>query len=232
MIRVTRSGEPAAFTSKGRYQVARPFLFVDQLRKCAYCERFPEVEFQDVDHFRPKRIYPWLRMEWTNLLFACQQCNRRFKRAHFDLIDEAERLVADTPPPGSERPKFIDPADPLDVDPVAHIRFAPMDRQGAWWPIARRQSPRGSYCCRHLGLRRPGLIDQYRRRAELVEAAVTEFEHATTGTELAKRRAWKHVTRFARPEQEFSALAWDIIDRRIPPSRRDAYGVRLDRPGC
>lgn len=43
--------------------------------KCAYCERHLG-EDGDVDHFRPKSLYPWLAFEWVNLFYVCSQCNR------------------------------------------------------------------------------------------------------------------------------------------------------------
>lgn len=47
-------------------------------RKCAYCETVESPGFvMQVDHYRPRDLYAWLTWEWTNLLFCCQQCNRK-----------------------------------------------------------------------------------------------------------------------------------------------------------
>ncbi len=40
---------------------------------CAYCE---EVDKGEVDHFRPKKLYPELVYEWVNWVFVCHTCNQ------------------------------------------------------------------------------------------------------------------------------------------------------------
>jgi hypothetical protein len=60
--------------------------------KCAYCEE--ERRKLDVEHYRPKnRVteedghngYYWLCYEWTNLILACKDCNRDWKKEHFPI---------------------------------------------------------------------------------------------------------------------------------------------------
>ncbi len=41
--------------------------------KCAYCEQLSNLE---IEHYRPKEAYFWLKIEWTNLLYSCHDCNR------------------------------------------------------------------------------------------------------------------------------------------------------------
>ena len=41
--------------------------------KCCYCE--DESIDGEVEHFRPKSKYPWLKNDWQNLLWACHKCN-------------------------------------------------------------------------------------------------------------------------------------------------------------
>jgi len=44
--------------------------------KCAYCESFIEnVDYGDIEHFRPKAKFPELAVTWDNLLLACKKCN-------------------------------------------------------------------------------------------------------------------------------------------------------------
>lgn len=46
--------------------------------KCAYCEsKYTHIMPMDVEHFRPKSIYPWLKFNWDNLLPSCIDCNRK-----------------------------------------------------------------------------------------------------------------------------------------------------------
>jgi len=49
--------------------------------KCAFCET--NIERWDVEHFRPKSLYPHLAFSWDNLLLACPTCNGH-KTNHFE----------------------------------------------------------------------------------------------------------------------------------------------------
>jgi 5-methylcytosine-specific restriction endonuclease McrA len=51
-------------------------LFESSHQKCAYCEcNATEGGYIEIDHFRPKSIYPESVFEWNNLLPSCRQCN-------------------------------------------------------------------------------------------------------------------------------------------------------------
>ncbi|MBO9733195.1 MAG: hypothetical protein J7623_31425 [Chitinophaga sp.] len=60
------------------------------LNKCAYCEAL--CHHPDVEHFRPKGTlfahprntfgYYWLAFEWTNLVPACHECNKVFRKGN------------------------------------------------------------------------------------------------------------------------------------------------------
>jgi hypothetical protein len=61
--------------------------------KCAFCECDTSAgAAYDVEHFRPKFLYYWLCYEWTNLLLSCRTCNEIYKRTHFPLENEMDRL--------------------------------------------------------------------------------------------------------------------------------------------
>jgi uncharacterized protein (TIGR02646 family) len=62
--------------------------------KCAYCECNIRLgAHYDAEHFRPKIQYYWLGYEWTNLLLACQKCNRDYKGTQFPIVDEFKRVL-------------------------------------------------------------------------------------------------------------------------------------------
>lgn len=43
---------------------------------CAYCDSFPiATGRKELDHFKPKREFPELACEWSNLYLACSGCN-------------------------------------------------------------------------------------------------------------------------------------------------------------
>lgn len=44
--------------------------------KCAFCESFIQnVDYGDIEHFKPKSKFPELAVSWDNLLLACKKCN-------------------------------------------------------------------------------------------------------------------------------------------------------------
>ncbi len=56
-------------------QIKEP-LFESSNEKCAFCECKPgEGGNIEVEHFKPKSIYPELTFEWSNLLPSCRKCN-------------------------------------------------------------------------------------------------------------------------------------------------------------
>jgi uncharacterized protein (TIGR02646 family) len=52
-------------------------LFESSHQKCAYCERNATEGggYMEVEHYKPKSLYPEYIFEWVNLLPACRQCN-------------------------------------------------------------------------------------------------------------------------------------------------------------
>lgn len=93
--------------------------------KCWYCESKEDRSDKDVDHFRPKSVYPWLAFDWNNYRFACTFCNRRRgndnieggaggKAAEFPLHNGCDHATcADEIP--NEVPLLLDPCSPRDV---------------------------------------------------------------------------------------------------------------------
>ena len=102
------------------YQIAREHLWKSQHGKCCYCEKWEERAGNDVEHYRPKSIYWWLTFTWTNLMYACEQCNSK-KSARFGLLS-GERLKPEAAAPGTEVPLLLDPSDTR-LNPVEHIEF-------------------------------------------------------------------------------------------------------------
>lgn len=111
-------------------------LRADQYDKCAYCETcFVHSSPGDVEHYRPKAGYRqtavgplhgpgyyWLAYEWTNLLFACEDCNRIRKRQLFPLAnDPAGRARTHHDDLTQEAPLLLNPT--TSPDPATHLTF-------------------------------------------------------------------------------------------------------------
>ena len=44
--------------------------------KCAFCESYIEnVDYGDIEHFKPKSKFPLEAVVWNNLLLSCKKCN-------------------------------------------------------------------------------------------------------------------------------------------------------------
>lgn len=99
--------------------------------KCAYCENKVDTT---VDLYRPPVYYPWLSMDWSNLLPACSECNHK-KGALFPIQDENNRIkiaplnrnewIANSATLLSEAPLLLNP----EIDePAEHLSFFPDGR--------------------------------------------------------------------------------------------------------
>ena len=44
--------------------------------KCGYCESYiSNVDYGDIEHFKPKSKFPLESVKWDNLLLSCKKCN-------------------------------------------------------------------------------------------------------------------------------------------------------------
>lgn len=77
MARFTRT-QPEPITTSD-YRKFRPYVRSDFEGRCAYC-LLKEVlaggeENFELDHFRPKVLFPTLKIDFYNLYYACHPCN-------------------------------------------------------------------------------------------------------------------------------------------------------------
>jgi uncharacterized protein (TIGR02646 family) len=129
-------------------------------RRCMYCEDAPADE---VEHFRPKDLYPELVFAWSNYLYACGICNGP-KNNRWGLLGARGPAVTEgarrrgfpvvPPPPG--HPALIDPSleDPLKylfLDLQTFV-IVPLPGNSA------RKSARASYTIKILDLNKDLLI--------------------------------------------------------------------------
>ena len=155
------------------YKYPRDWLMEAFNGKCAFCEsRIDAQQPGDVEHFRPKREvhnddgtdaqfttsagtsrkhpgYFWLAYEWSNLLIACNTCNRSAKRNFFPIENVAERATRPSAT-AKEKAHFINPCE---EDPAPFLRF---EDTGMAIPFG----PRGEKCVEMLKLNRDALVDE------------------------------------------------------------------------
>ena len=125
--------------------------------RCAWCE---DSEAGEIDHIRPKALYPGETFSWPNLLRSCGGCNRA-KGGKFALVDNNElvditrRHGTPVVPPRTGRHAVIDPRveDPmrlLELD-IAGGTFRLQPRFG----LATAERHRADYTTCLLKLNRP-----------------------------------------------------------------------------
>lgn len=80
---------------------------------CAYCEgKFEDNSYAQIDHFKPKSLFPELCFDYNNMNYSCEKCNN-FKSNKFD-----KKLI-----------------NPTEDNPEEHLKFdgvylVPLDERG------------------------------------------------------------------------------------------------------
>lgn len=219
------------------YDTVKPALHEAQHRKCCWCEKsVDEAEYNDVEHYRPKSVYWWLAWEWTNLMFACPNCNRSAKNDAFPLAPGSPVLQAPPAAPVAEAPLLLDPADlSATDDPLDLIHFR--RSKGQWTPFAPQQNLRGSETIRVLKLDRPSLLTAYTSHVdELLAPEVGRLaEKMAPGMHMRARvhEAWRRLTgRYLNHRQPYLALVYhalpQVLDERATGWR--AFDLAVPRP--
>jgi uncharacterized protein (TIGR02646 family) len=163
--------------------------------RCMYCE---DSVAHQIDHFRPKNLYPEHTFTWQNYVFSCGVCNGiGCKGSRFAVLSSRSRRYVelkhtrDVPlvvPDAAKTAMLIDPRreDPMRfmiLDLIFPFHFHPRHGRGC---VARA---RASYTIEVLGLnRREKLI---RRRENAYLEYVRKLKEYTAEHEPAKRERCK-----------------------------------------
>lgn len=69
------------------YGDAKPHLSENIGNNCSYCEKSFQDDYRDlqVEHIKPKCIYPNLKTSWNNFLLSCSTCNGRDNKGDKDV---------------------------------------------------------------------------------------------------------------------------------------------------
>ena len=139
------------------------------VERCMYCEDAPANE---VEHVRPKSLYPELAFRWENFLFACGPCNgpkgnrfRLFVPPGAASEHEAARVGGSpviAPPAGDSLlldPRVDDPLEFFSLDLVGTFLFVGRH------PLGSRERRRAEYTLDLLGLNRRDVLVRARRTA-------------------------------------------------------------------
>ena len=198
-------------------------------RRCMYCE---DSVADEVEHFRPKDLYPEVVFAWMNYLYACGPCNGR-KNNKFVVVDGTDAFVdvtrpygAPVVPPASGDTALIDPRreNPLDflmLDLRDTFEFTPIADAGT------QDYERASYTIEVLGLNDRDYLVGARRTAfrnyhALLSAygpernpqrrcagmrAIRENNHPTVWWEMKRQRQrWEELAELFAHAPEFLEL--------------------------
>lgn len=161
MIFQRSPGVPA----QNEYESYRPFLRRDFEFRCAYCLRheffFGGGEAGEIDHFRPRHLFPHLLNDYQNLCWSCHKCNAA-KGGKWPSESQVRQEF-----------RFLDPcAD----DQADHWQTHADGTLTALTPV-------GSYTVRHIRLDRPTLVE-FRRFLLGLQARVIGIEAALMKADL------------------------------------------------
>ena len=178
--------------------------------KCCYCES--KTSPGRIDHFRPKgRVrqrkggdeirpgYYWLAYDWDNLVFACEDCNRK-KFDYFPLENPEQRARNHLEPISRESPLLLNPY--VDPDPSQHITFD----GSACLPITKK----GRVTVSLLKLNRPILQEARQAALENLDVLCDVVRVPNLGDTL-RHKVRRKVDSLAHPDAPWSAVARDYL---------------------
>ncbi|HZH78037.1 MAG TPA: hypothetical protein VEY88_18560 [Archangium sp.] len=215
--------------------------------RCMFCEDNGACQ---IEHFRPKSLYPGLVYAWVNYLFACGQCNapKSNRFAIFSASGEVLELVRPASEPESGPSVLLDPRqdDPMDylwLDLSDTFLFKPIHAAGT------PDHSRAEVTVRWLGLndrdelveaRRSAyanylaLFEQYatRKRSnadpqaiERPRKAIERSPHITVWREMQRQQQTRDELRALFAEAP-EALKWRKAARAGDCARHDPGGTR------
>ena len=67
---------PDSLSNCYRHADVKASILNETAEKCAYCEsKVTHVYWGDVEHIKPKDLFPWHRLDYDNLTLSCAICN-------------------------------------------------------------------------------------------------------------------------------------------------------------
>ncbi|MCC2668141.1 MAG: hypothetical protein K0Q72_612 [Armatimonadetes bacterium] len=188
------------------------------VRRCVYCE---DSLADEVEHIKPKDLYPEEVFRWPNYVYACGPCNGP-KNNQFAVLDEdtgalvrvtRKRKAPVVPPaPGQAallNPREVDPLEYLELDLIDTFTFVP--RAG----LGQRGKRQAEYTIELLFQNRDDLALTHR-------AAYEDY--------LAHLRAYTKCRLAIAPAAELNWLKEQLLGRRNPTVWKEMQRRPNSRP--
>jgi uncharacterized protein (TIGR02646 family) len=150
-MKIERGPDPGLFPHHAHY---KPHLRPVFRCRCAYClmpdDRLGGEEAMTVDHFKPERRYPQLRLAWCNLYYSCSICNSHYKKDHPKPEEEAQGK------------RFVDPCE---EDCDEHFRLVRDNQTGDFCRVS-PLSPAAEYSVFRLKLNQRPFLRHFWRELD------------------------------------------------------------------
>ena len=217
MIKIERSESPQRLVdnpndvNRYNHKEVVSALWNMQNKKCCYCEMYiPETgHLKNVEHSRPRSIFPEQTNEWTNLLLACSQCNGSKSDKYPVILSDSDNdpAVIYMHEHTDEEPAIIDPSNE-EINPEDHISFKVDDGEEDWGlPI--HMSERGHFTIEVTGIYK----DFYIKRRRMYYLNVLGRAYRTllmddvVGDQAALTESRRHFERLLSPHHKFTGFA-------------------------
>jgi 5-methylcytosine-specific restriction endonuclease McrA len=174
---------PKGLSRRYAHAEVKDAVIRDANGKCIYCEsKILHVSHGDVEHIKPKSVYPDLTYSWGNLGLVCSKCNN----AKRDQYDEA------TPP-----------INPFEEEPSEHL--CPI---GEWiWPTA--GSDRGHMTIELVDLNRSELVKRRRERLKQIRNLAEVW--ARTANPVVRAAFAEQLREELRDDREYVFVARAVL---------------------
>lgn len=191
--------EKISLISHYRNDLIKQKLFESSNQKCAFCECKPgEGGNIEVEHFKPKSLYPQLTFEWSNFLPSCRKCN-------------GSKSNHDT--------GTIPIVNPYDTDPdlffyYEDIRIKPIDDNS----IAKNTITVCSLNSVRLMRPRGEILSSLHSFAEAIENAMEEYKTCSSSTQQKNRlrriaESIEIIEKLAHQEEKYSGFCKSYLNR-------------------
>ncbi len=169
---------PDAVLNSYRNPAVKSHLISEANGKCIYCEsKVSHVYFGDVEHIKPKALFPKERLNIENLGFVCAKCNN----AKSDYWDENFPVI-----------------DPYAEDPSVEL-------MALGYYLARRPGSMRAYITlEQIKLNRVEMLERRKERIELLQPLIDQY--ATTPAGPIKELLATELRRQADDDAEYSLV--------------------------
>jgi hypothetical protein len=194
--------EKEKLISHYRHDQIKEALFASSAEKCAFCEGKPaEAGNIEVEHFRPKSIYPELTFEWENFLPSCRKCN-------------GSKLDHDTGLTPIVNPYDMDPETIFDY---CDIRILPLDGN----EIGENTIVVCGLNSVRLMKPRADILVSLHDFSDAIKSAIEDYRNCMTDQQRVNRirriaESIERIELLARPEERYSGFCKKYLEHCVP----------------